>query len=189
MERLQEYQMANDTPLPLHEATHLAHWLPPLPAQYKANCDGAIFPNINCARLGVVIRDSKGMVIAALSERVPLPPSIDDLEALACKKSITLAHEIGLQDVIFEGDFEVVFKHITTDLTCLASFGHIVEESQSLVSRLRHASFSHVKRCCNAVADKLAKLAKYSLDPQIWLEDIHRNATNLVIININFLSI
>ena len=187
MERLQEYQMANHTPLPLHEATYLAHWLPPSPAQYKANCDGAILPDINCARLGVVIRDSEGMVIAALSKRVPLPPS--NLEALACRKSITLAHEIRLQDVIFEGDFEVVFKHITTNSTCLALFGHIVEESWSLVSRLRHASFSHVKRCCNAVADKLAKLVKYSLDPQIWLEDIHHNATNLVIININFLSI
>nr|POE85998.1 hypothetical protein CFP56_30493 [Quercus suber] len=181
--------MANDTPLPLPEATHLAHWISPSPAQYKANCDGVIFLDINCARLGVVIRDSEGMVIATLSERVPLPPSIDNLEALACRKSITLAHEIGLQGVIFEGDSEVVFKHITTNSTCLASFGHIFEESRSLVSRLQRASFSHVKCCCNVVVDKLAKLAKYSLDPQIWLEDIHRDATNLVIINRNFLSI
>ena len=182
MERLQEHQ-------PLPEATHPTHWLPPSLAQYEANCDGAIFPDVNCARLGVVIKYFEGMVIAALSERVPLPPLVDDLEALACRKSITLALEIRLQDVIFEGDSEVVFKHITTDSTCLASFRHIVEESRSLVSRLRYASFSHVKRCCNAVANKLAKLAKYSLDPQIWLEDINRDATNLVTINRNFLSI
>ena len=82
-----------------------------------------------------------------------------------------------------------MFKHITTDLTCMASFRHIVEKSWSFISRLRNASFSHVNRCCNAVANKLAKLAKYSLDPQIWLEDIHRNATNLVIIDRNFQSI
>ena len=85
-----------------------------------ANCDGAIFPDVNCARLGVVIKYFEGMVIAALSERVPLPPLVDDLEALACRKSITLALEIRLQDVIFEGDSEVVFKHITTDSTILS---------------------------------------------------------------------
>ena len=37
--------MANDTPLPLPEATHPTHWLPPSLAQYEANCDGAIFPD------------------------------------------------------------------------------------------------------------------------------------------------
>lgn len=33
--------------------------------------------------------------------------------------------------------------------------------------------FSHVKRKGNAVANNLAKLAKHSIAPQIWLEDIH----------------
>ena len=44
-----------------------------------------------------VIRNSEGSVIVALLERVTLPPSMDDLVALA----VTFAIELGLQEVIF----------------------------------------------------------------------------------------
>ena len=44
----------------------------------------------------IVIRNSKGSVIAALSEKVTLPPSMEDLEALAWQTSVTFAIELGL---------------------------------------------------------------------------------------------
>nr|POE96222.1 hypothetical protein CFP56_65301 [Quercus suber] len=68
VQRLQEYQMAQDTPLFQQPVAHLAHWLPPQPSQYKANCDGATFQDTNSAGLGVVVCDSGGWVIAALSK-------------------------------------------------------------------------------------------------------------------------
>ena len=55
VERFQEYQMVQDSPLPSPSVAHLAHWLPPSLHQYKANCDGAVFRDINSAGLGVVI--------------------------------------------------------------------------------------------------------------------------------------
>ena len=169
--------------------SHLTHWFPPLPQQFKANCDGALFHDINCGGLGVVIQNHEGLVISALAERVPLPPSVDDLEAMAWRRSVTFASEIGLQDVVFEGDSKVVFKHLTAAASSWASFVHITDEARALASNMRAASFSHVKHSGNAVADKLARLAKCSSDPQIWIEDIHCNANNLVIIDRSFLSI
>ena len=105
------------------------------------------------------------------------------------RRAVTLAGELELQDVVFEGDYEVVFKHLTTTDSSQASFGHITDEVRALASNMRAASFSHIKRGGNAVADKLAHLAKFSYDPQIWIEDIHCNAKNLVIIDRSFLSI
>ena len=32
----------------------------------------------------IVICDSKGEVIAAFSEKIPLPPTVEDIEVLAC---------------------------------------------------------------------------------------------------------
>lgn len=72
LERLQEFQAAIDPPL------HI-----PAESQFKANCDGALFHGINCAGLGVVIRNHEGMAVAALAEQVPLPPSVEDVEAMA----------------------------------------------------------------------------------------------------------
>ena len=127
--------------------------------------------------------------MAALAEQVPLPPSVEDVEAMAWRRAVTLAGELGLQDVVFEGDCEVVFKHLTTADSSWASFGHITDEVRALASNMRAASFFHIKRGGNAVANKLAHLAKFSSDPQFWIEDIHCNAKNLVIIDRSFLSI
>lgn len=63
---------------------------------------------------------------------------------------------------------------------CLVPLGHLIEDSLQLISSFRSFAFSHVKRKGNCVADKLAKLAKGSPLSQIWLEDIHNDATNLV---------
>ena len=100
---------------------------------------------------------------------------------MAWRKSITFVIEFGLQEVIFEGDSEVVYKHLSAISSSLASFGHITGETRQLVSNFRFASFFHVKCSGNAVADKLAKLAKNSTGPQIWREDIHYEASSFVI--------
>uniref|UniRef100_A0A7N2LEQ1 RNase H type-1 domain-containing protein n=1 Tax=Quercus lobata TaxID=97700 RepID=A0A7N2LEQ1_QUELO len=74
IERLREFQQAQD--LPSYSMSPLL-W--------------------STAGLGVVIRDHEGKVIGALSERIALPPSVDDVEALACRRAISFARKIGLQ--------------------------------------------------------------------------------------------
>ena len=95
LERFNEFETATLPPLHTTVESHPTHWLPPPPLQLKSNCDGAIFHGLNCAGLGIVIQNSEGSVIAALSERVPLPPSVDDLEAMAWRRSVTFAIETG----------------------------------------------------------------------------------------------
>ena len=124
----------------------------------------------------MVIRDSEGMVIAVLSERISLPSTVEDVEALAISFSI----ELGLQDVVFEVDSEIIYSHLVSDSTCMTAFGHIIEDSRWLATSLRRVSFSHVRRNGNRVADKLAKLTKFLYEPQIWIEDIHRDVTDYV---------
>ena len=43
------------------------------------------------AGLGVVVRDEEGMVIAALSQNIKLPSSVDLVEALAARRAILSA--------------------------------------------------------------------------------------------------
>ena len=114
-------------------------------------------------------------------ERLVLPPTIEDVEALACRKAISFALEIDLQEVMFEGDSDTIIRSLNIEPPCMAPFGHIIEDTRSIASSLRYHSFSHVKRSGNYVADQLAKLAKYCNSTQIWMEDIHREAHNLVL--------
>ena len=73
---------------------------------------GALFQDCSKAGIGVVIRDSEGLVIGALFEKIPLPPSVEDVEALACRRGIIFAIELGLQEVVVEGDSEVLIKKL-----------------------------------------------------------------------------
>lgn len=142
VERLQEFQMSQECTMRQVTVPHPTHWLPPSPSVYKVNFDGATFQDTVSAGLGVVAYDLDAMVIAALSERIHLPPTVEDLEAMACRRAISFAIEIGLQDVVFEGDSKVIFKQLTADQPCMAAFGHIIKYSRSLSTRLRKA-FSH----------------------------------------------
>ena len=115
------------------------------------NFDGAIFQDVRTVGTGIVICDSKGEVIAALSEKIPPPPTVEDIEALACWRAMSFALEIGLRDVVFEGDSETIIKHLNFEFDSLASFGNIVEDSKCTALNFRSYSFSHVKRNGNAV--------------------------------------
>ena len=51
-------------------------WKPPTYGLYKINFDGALFANQACAGLTVVIRDSEGQIIGALSQKVRHPSQL-----------------------------------------------------------------------------------------------------------------
>ncbi|XP_065630784.1 uncharacterized protein LOC136068061 [Quercus suber] len=139
MERLQEYQAAQtideptDSPVrdqELHQVPN--NWRPPCSNFYKANFDGVVFQDFQKAGIGVVIRDSNGEVIGALSESSFLPATIEDVEAIACRRAASFVRDARLEKVVFEGDSKTIIRAINSDFTCLASFGHIVDNARTL---------------------------------------------------------
>ena len=52
----------------------IRRWYPPTAGAVKTNYDGAMFNESEKAGIGVVIRDSEGQVLAALSEQIVKPP-------------------------------------------------------------------------------------------------------------------
>ena len=97
---LQDFIDAQDpVPVPIRTSS-TNRWCPPDPQYYKANFDGAVFKSSNIAGLGVVIRDSRGDILGAMSVHVPLPQSVPEVEALACRHGISFAVNLGLHEVI-----------------------------------------------------------------------------------------
>ena len=62
--------------------------------------------------------------------------------------------------MVFEGDSETITTAINSGSPCYSSFGHILDDVKALVLNFVSATFVHVKRQGNAVADKLAKASK-----------------------------
>ena len=63
-------------------------WQPPDAGLFKINFDRAMFEDRKLAGLGIVIRDESGLIIVALSQKIPLPSSMDMVEALASSEHL-----------------------------------------------------------------------------------------------------
>ena len=85
-------------------------WTPPLSPHLKINFDGATFKELGCAGIGVVVRNSTGAVISALSQRIMMPSFAAIVELLACHKALFFAKDFGVVQCIMEGDAEVIIK-------------------------------------------------------------------------------
>lgn len=79
-------------------------WVPPPPGQYKVNSDEAVFANLRKVGLGMMICDSNGNVIAALSNPIVGPLGALETKAKALEAGMRFALDIGIRDVVFECD-------------------------------------------------------------------------------------
>ena len=69
---------------------------PPLLPHLKINFDGDIFKELGCVGIDVVVRNSTGAIIGALSQRIMMPSSAAIVELLACRKAMFFAKELGV---------------------------------------------------------------------------------------------
>ena len=113
-----------------------ARWKPPASGELKANFDGAVFVDSDEAGIGVVIRNENGEVMAALSEKIALPPSEETWELLAKRKAAMFAVELGFQHVIFEDDAEGVIKALSQRDPTQSPIGHLVKDFRSIAGSL-----------------------------------------------------
>nr|POE57732.1 hypothetical protein CFP56_13992 [Quercus suber] len=98
----------------------------PLAPYFKVNFDGVVFRDSNEAGLVVVIWDSREIVLASRSKKVSLPPSSDDVEALAAVQALLFAQELGIYSLIIKGDSKIVIKTLRSKDESFASFGHLL---------------------------------------------------------------
>ena len=98
-----EYQALQDYPISTNN-TLPTQWSPPVSGVFKANVDGAVFNDLSSAGIGVVLRDDKGRVAGALSQKIYAPLGPLGAEAKAMEAAVFFARDTGIQDIEFEGD-------------------------------------------------------------------------------------
>lgn len=146
----------------------------------KINLDGAIFPYLGKAGLGVVIRDQQGNAIALLSKQTPFSFLFDIVEELATTRAISFAQELDLTSFILEGDSSIVINSLISDANSFSPFGHILSSAKSTLNAYNCISFSHVRRLGNKVAHNLVKYAKHVGVLSVWMEDILSHVNSIL---------
>ena len=146
-------------------------WLPPSKGVFKANFDAAFFGNSGMAGIGVVC-DCEGEIIAALSQKICEPHSVDVAEALACSRSVAFVRELSLFSVVVEGDSLRVVQAITNKRENQTFFGHVIKEIHGSCSNFTRIIFQHVRREGNKLAHAPARRAVLFVDTDVWVEEL-----------------
>ncbi|XP_023876184.1 uncharacterized protein LOC111988631 [Quercus suber] len=168
----QQSQQSLSQPLVTSRPQPRAQWSPPPPNCLKLNFDGAVFPELGKAGLGVVVHDSQGNAIASLSEQAPLSFSSDIVEAMAAARALVFAQELGITDFVLEGDSEVVINSLRNKEASFSPFGHLLESAKSMLVSSTCINFSHVRRSGNKIAHNLARHARNVRGLSVWVEDV-----------------
>ena len=90
--REQLLESHSSTPsLSIHRQQQATTWTAPDQQWVKVNFDGATFASNNTASLGVVIQNDVSLVMASLSQQIPIPSTVIEVEALAARRALELA--------------------------------------------------------------------------------------------------
>ena len=145
----------------------IQQWRPPDPNIYKINFDAAVFQASNLASVGVIVRDNRGDPIGVLTMPIPIRQSVVELEALACQRAVQFALEIGLTQVVVEGDSVTVIEVLNNGTGQFSSYGNILGDIHFQSTCFQHVEFKYISRVCNFVADALAKKASFVVGLQV----------------------
>ena len=131
-EALQEYNQLRPTHEKLPRIARSVRWRPPPTGLLKVNFDGALFAKENIASLGIIVRNESGLVMAALTQQILLPASVEMVEMLAARRALWFAKELAFHSLIVEGDSEIIINSINGDNMAQSKFGHILQDIKFL---------------------------------------------------------
>ncbi|XP_023910001.1 uncharacterized protein LOC112021680 [Quercus suber] len=146
-------------------------WNPPEVGWFKINVDGAIFSKQKCVGIGVLIRDELVRVEAALSKKVDAPLGAMEVEAKVLEAGLLFARDVGLQDVVLEGDLVNLINALCGTSSPPAAVEPTIMDVLDLCRQFRNLAFSHVHRKGNVPAHLLAKHVSNIADFISWIEE------------------
>ena len=172
---LEDFQKSNTLPEERSNAavqSSTSTWLPPPGNMVKINWDAAINQKMSCVSLGILARDKQGVFLAACGVKQKMVADSTMAEALAALYAVIFAKELGVSNVIFEGDALTVMKAVNSEESCESNYGHLVDDVKRFRSDLAISSFVHVGRGANFPAYVLAKEACNHVIDKYWWHSI-----------------
>ncbi|XP_042962506.1 uncharacterized protein LOC122296780 [Carya illinoinensis] len=119
----------------------------------------------------IIMRDSDGGLQACLTTPREQIFSIFQVEIAIFHRALELCVELGMNQVIFEGDAKVVIDAINSKCEDNSWLSQETEDIQQLIELHPTWRLSFVYRSTNNVAHTVAKVAIKEVEETVWLED------------------
>ncbi|KAL4347254.1 hypothetical protein GQ457_17G008900 [Hibiscus cannabinus] len=153
---------------PLQESSHprcphrycSPRWRPPPTGSVKINVDGAFLPSARLGAVGVLARDSSGVVLGSFTRPVPVIGPASAVEASALFAGLEFAIARGWASALVESDAAVLVNKLHRPTSDLSLLGELLAPSRNLVAASRGClRVGFVPRSANSAAHTLASWA------------------------------
>ena len=171
-------------PCPSTIARVCNQWKPLRQGRYKVNVDG-VFASWGWCSVGVVIRNENGLIMGAMSKKLPLPLRATEVEVKAVEEGIKLAWDLGLTDIDLESDAQVVVGAVVGNDSSPCSIQKVVKGEKLWLKGFRSWSCAHVRRHNNMAAHILVREAFNVTGCVVWVEDTPNVIANQIHLDVN----
>ena len=98
------------TPVTNISVQHVQRWNPPPTSCFKCNVDAAVFAELKLVGIGVIVWDWHGHFVVAMCKHLHAPLGPLEAESKAVEIGMQFAKQLGLLDIIMEGDSLMVSR-------------------------------------------------------------------------------
>lgn len=110
----------------------------------KINVDGATSESGLLSSMGVIVRDCRGVVVAARGKLLPSIYTMEVTDTFAIEEGIKLACELQLPRIILESDSTIAVQALNSR-SFGVEFGIILQGALTMLSSFRSWSVKHLK--------------------------------------------
>ena len=109
--------------------------------------------------------------MGAMSKKISRPLEAIKAEAKAMEVGILFAWDLGLNNIVAEGDSLAVVQALKGSITPTISIQKVTEGISWWLKKFDNWKILHARRSNNTAAHSMAKEAKSILESIIWVED------------------
>ena len=154
-------------------------WTPPPEGVLKLNTDAAFCEQSKMAKLGVVCRDSTGVVhFNAHGSRKEIQTPLQ-AELLALLFGLEIAIDKGYKNILLETDSLIAVTEIEKGFLSLCEWGNIIFDICYFIEKCDRCRVGHVKREANSLAHNLAKISGFADYDMIWRWELPSSVCNV----------
>ncbi|XP_056696445.1 uncharacterized protein [Spinacia oleracea] len=155
-------------------------WSKPDVGWTKVNVDAGVLGDTGTG-IGMVMRDSEGVIVACSSWQGTEKWETRVAEAKAVAMGLQLAQEMGVRDVEMESDCLMVIQPLRGGSQGNNSFSLVIDDILDLCSSFDNdnVKWSFVKRSGNWVAHNLAHFQPWNFGQRVWVNDVPNDVLNV----------
>ncbi|KAF7819821.1 uncharacterized protein G2W53_025276 [Senna tora] len=146
-------------------------WEKPVYPYTKLNVDASA-TNEGGGVMGGILRDETVACVGVYTHSVQFPNDPVLLEAMAIKRGLELAYEVGCTHLTVESDAKMVIDMLKIPCVKASTLNALCRDILRFCTNFQSVSFNWVPRLCNFIADFITRKARIDRRNVVWTDSV-----------------